>query len=131
MEELRKRLLEMQKSILTDLQIDKEKSKNAISGDIGDEIDHANEDRNRELYQLLCERDQAKLEQIQEALDAIDAETYGVCDDCGDNIGRKRLIALPFTKLCVDCKGEQERTRGTNRKSDPSSSYSGSDIGEL
>jgi DnaK suppressor protein len=111
MEEIKEKLLEMQKTILNDLEIDRDRSKSAISGDIGDDIDHANEDRSRELYQLLHERDQNKLKQIHQALDAIEAKTYGVCEDCGEKIGKKRLIALPFTKLCVDCKNEKNEQK--------------------
>ncbi len=131
MEDVKQKLLEMQETILNDLATDRDRSKNAISGDIGDEIDHANEDRSRELYQLLCERDQQKLKQIREALEAIDHDTYGICDDCGDEIGKKRLFALPFTKLCIECKSEEERTKGISKTSDAASSFSGSDLGEL
>ncbi|MBU2512187.1 TraR/DksA family transcriptional regulator [bacterium] len=131
MEEIKQKLLEMQKAILTDLEIGRDKSITAISGDIGDDIDHANEDRNRELYQLLCERDQDKLMQIYQALEAIDKNTYGVCEDCGEKIGKKRLIALPFTKLCIDCKSEQERTKGISRIPEKTASFTGSDTGEL
>jgi DnaK suppressor protein len=83
------------------------------------------------LYQLLHERDQNKLKQIHQALDAIEAKTYGVCEDCGEKIGKKRLIALPFTKLCVDCKNEEERTKGISRATSDISSFTGSDTGEL
>ncbi len=131
MEEIKQKLLDMQKSILADLESDRDRSKTAISGDIGDDIDYANEDRNRELYQLLCERDQIKLEQIREALDAIEDKTYGVCEDCGAKIGKKRLIALPFTKLCIECKNEEERTKGIGKMPEITTSYTGSDTGEL
>jgi RNA polymerase-binding transcription factor len=131
MDEIKQKLLDMQKSILADLEIDRDRSKTAISGDIGDDIDHATEDRNRELYQLLCERDQMKLVQIRQALEAIEEKSYGVCDDCGSKIGKKRLIALPFTKLCIECKNEEERTKGISKTPDITSSYSGSDTGEL
>lgn len=130
MEEIKQKLLEMQSAILADLELDRESTRSAISGDIGDEIDYANEDRNRELYQLLCERDQKKLVQIREALEAIDDKTYGTCEECGVKIGKKRLLALPFTNLCIECKSEEERTRGTGRSSEIRS-YSGSDTGEL
>lgn len=131
MKEIKEKLLEMQQAILDDLEIDKDRSKTAISGDIGDEIDYATEDRNRELYQLLCERDQIKLEQIRQALEAIEAKTYGICEECGERINKKRLIALPFTKLCVDCKNEEERTKGVSRVPEVTKIYSGSDTGEL
>jgi DnaK suppressor protein len=132
MEEIKQKLLEMQKAILAELEVDRDRSKTAISGDIGDDIDYANEDRNRELYQLLCERDQLKLDQIHQALDAIEAKKYGICEECGEKIGKKRLIALPFTKLCVDCKNEEERMKGKTRPSiEYTTSFSGSDTGEL
>ena len=131
MEDVKQKLLEMQEAILNDLETDRNRPKNAISGDIGDDIDHANEDRSRELYQLLCERDQQKLVQIREALDAIEKGSYGVCDSCNDTIATKRLYALPFTKLCIDCKSEEERTKGVSKTSEIASSYSGSDTGEL
>lgn len=132
MEEIKQKLLEMQKAILEDLETDRDRSKTAISGDIGDEIDYANEDRNRELYQLLCERDQQKLDQIHQALDAIEAKKYGICEECGEKIAKKRLIALPFTKLCIDCKNEEERMKGVNRANvEYTTSFSGSDTGEL
>ena len=112
MDDIKQKLLEMQEAIINNIEQERDKSVSAISGDIGDEIDHANEDRNRELYQLLCERDQKKLEQIQYALESIRNETYGICEDCGEKINRKRLIALPFAKMCIDCKSEEERTKG-------------------
>ena len=115
MNEIKSKLLEMQKSIMDDIEDERTKSASAVTDDIGDDIDHATEERNRELFQLLAERDQQKLKQIREALDSIDANTYGTCDDCGDKIGKARLIALPFTKLCIECKSEQERTKGIEK----------------
>lgn len=115
MDEIKAKLLEMQQAIIDDIESDRTKSATAVTDDIGDDIDHANEERNRELYQLLCERDQQKLKQIKAALDSIDAKTYGVCEDCGEKISKPRLLALPFTKLCIDCKNEEERTKGVDR----------------
>ncbi len=131
MEEIKEKLLDMQNTIINDIEQERDKTKSAISGDIGDDIDHANEDRNRELYQLLCERDQQKLTQIRHALDSIEKKSYGICEDCGEKISKKRLMALPFTKLCIECKNEEERLKGIGRIPETSSSFSGSDSGEL
>ncbi len=57
----------------------------------------------------MCERDQRKLDQIRSALERIDDKSYGICDECGNKIKKPRLMALPFTQLCIDCKSEQER----------------------
>ena len=43
------------------------------------------------------------LAQVGEALDRIDARTYGTCDECHGAIPVARLEALPYTKRCVDC----------------------------
>jgi len=127
MKDIEGKLLEMQKAIMDDIEVERNKSATAVTDDIGDDIDHANEERNRELYQLLAERDQQKLKQIKNALDSIHAKTYGVCEDCGDKIGKARLIALPFTKLCIDCKSEQERLKGVEKIPDsPVQNYTSS-----
>ncbi|PCI23297.1 MAG: conjugal transfer protein TraR [SAR324 cluster bacterium] len=112
MKEIKEKLLEMQKAIIAEIQQDRSKSASAVTNDIGDNIDHATEERDRELYQLLGERDQQKLEQIKHAIERIDDDEYGLCEDCGVQIGKKRLMALPFTQLCIECKSEEERTKG-------------------
>ncbi len=45
---------------------------------------------------------------IDDALDSVDEGTYGVCADCGDEISEKRLHALPFARLCVECQSKRE-----------------------
>ena len=35
--------------------------------------------------------------------------TYGCCEDCGDDISQKRLMARPTATLCITCKEEEER----------------------
>ena len=49
------------------------------------------------------------LEQIEHALERIDEGTYGVCESCGNAIGKMRLQAFPRATLCLTCKQKQER----------------------
>ncbi|MGK0289690.1 MAG: DnaK suppressor protein [bacterium] len=112
MEDIKQKLLEMRKTILEDLEQEQNRSKSSVTNEIGDDIDHASEERERELHQLLGERDRQKLVFIQQALDKIEESSYGVCEECEDEIGKKRLLALPFTKLCIECKTLEERTKG-------------------
>ncbi|WP_410787709.1 TraR/DksA family transcriptional regulator [Kribbella sp. C-35] len=49
------------------------------------------------------------LNQIEFALTRIEDGTYGVCDNCGNAIGKGRLQAFPRATLCVSCKERQER----------------------
>jgi DnaK suppressor protein len=40
---------------------------------------------------------------IEKALAKIDDGSYGICDECGGDIGHDRLEALPAATRCVDC----------------------------
>ncbi len=46
---------------------------------------------------------QTRLRQIDEALARYDDDTYGVCEDCGQEIDIARLEAIPYTSLCLRC----------------------------
>ena len=52
-----------------------------------------------------------RLEQIREALELIedDPEEFGLCEDCEEPIGRKRLELMPWKTLCVGCQEKRER----------------------
>lgn len=50
------------------------------------------------------------LRSVERALGALDAGEYGVCEDCGGEIGDRRLLASPWATLCIDCASERERT---------------------
>jgi len=49
------------------------------------------------------------LDQIERALSRIENGTYGVCESCGNAIGKGRLQAFPRATLCVSCKEREER----------------------
>ena len=51
----------------------------------------------------MIENDQETLIQIDQALDRIDAGTYGACTECGKLVAKPRLQALPYTRTCIDC----------------------------
>jgi RNA polymerase-binding protein DksA len=40
---------------------------------------------------------------IDNALEKIDAGTYGICERCGSPIGEDRLEAMPAARLCIEC----------------------------
>ena len=63
----------------------------------------------REHELALSQNAQDLLDQGERALDRIDAGTYGVCESCGQPIGKARLQAFPRANLCVACKQRQER----------------------
>jgi len=47
--------------------------------------------------------------EIDEALQRLEQKTYGVCEQCGGGIESARLKALPFVRMCIACKTENEK----------------------
>ncbi|HEY0890155.1 MAG TPA: TraR/DksA C4-type zinc finger protein [Nocardioides sp.] len=64
-------------------------------------------ERDQELTVVSSERD--KLAQIERALERIADGSYGVCESCGQPIGKMRLMAFPRATLCMTCKQREER----------------------
>jgi RNA polymerase-binding protein DksA len=51
----------------------------------------------------LRDRARAQLAQVEAALAAIEAGTYGRCRSCGGPIAAERLAAIPWAPTCIDC----------------------------
>lgn len=71
--------------------------------------EQAVERENDEVLEALDDAGRLETAQIRHALDAIAQGTYGTCEACGDDIGAKRLKALPFTSWCIKCATEAEK----------------------
>ena len=48
------------------------------------------------------------IEMIDEALARLDNNEYGICLECGGEIGEARLEAKPYARFCVECKARKE-----------------------
>ena len=64
-------------------------------------------DRNFELR--IRDRERKLIAKMHESIKMIDDGTYGICENCDEEISEKRLIARPVTTLCIQCKTEQEK----------------------
>ncbi len=105
-----KRLLAMRKDLLGEITEGMKDGADEMKKDLGDMYDLASNERERELSLLLGHRGRDKLAQIDDALSRIQEGSYGVCDECGLRIGAERVKAMPFTRLCIECQSELERT---------------------
>lgn len=76
---------------------------------IQDLADKAASAYEKELNFSLSDGERTLLMQIDEAFVRIKAGTYGVCSNCGQVIGEKRLQAVPWTQFCIDCQELQEK----------------------
>jgi DnaK suppressor protein len=76
-----------------------------IFPDLGDQ---ATAETDRNFMLRLRGREQRLLKKIDQALERVEVGTFGICEDCGNEINLKRLEARPVTTMCIDCKTLQE-----------------------
>ncbi|NEE03106.1 TraR/DksA family transcriptional regulator [Phytoactinopolyspora halotolerans] len=74
-----------------------------------DQVDAGSKTFEREHELSLAASHREMLNQTERALSRINDGTYGVCESCGNPIGKARLLAFPRATLCVACKQRQER----------------------
>lgn len=109
LEELKASLLKMKQEILDRGILTSKEDLQVSSEDLPDEADLASSVINQQVSFSMRQRETHKLKCIAEALARIEAGTYGQCEDCGDNIGFKRLMNQPFTDVCITHAEERER----------------------
>jgi DnaK suppressor protein len=94
-----------------------DRAESDIADRLGDSVSDAGDDqadvgaktyeREHELSLTYNARD--LLVQTERALARIESGTYGVCESCGEPIGKARLQAFPRATQCVKCKQREER----------------------
>jgi DnaK suppressor protein len=77
--------------------------------DLPDEMDLASSEYLQSFTFRLRGREKTFLKKIDHALAKIDTGTFGVCEQCEEEISLKRLEARPETTLCIRCKEDQEK----------------------
>lgn len=83
---------------------------NALPDDgIQDLADKAASAYSKELNFSLSDGERNLLMAIEEAFVRLREDTYGICTNCGNTIGEKRLQAVPWTSFCIDCQELQEK----------------------
>lgn len=79
------------------------------ANDLPDEMDLASSEYLHSFTFRLRGREKKFLDKINRALIKLDEGTFGVCEECEEEISVKRLEARPETTLCIRCKEDQER----------------------
>jgi len=79
--------------------------------------DRGSEEYMTEMSELMLENQQHIVTESRAALERIEAGTFGRCENCGQEISRQRLDALPYTPFCVQCAGKTDSTPQVNLNS--------------
>ncbi|GBD27155.1 General stress protein 16O [bacterium HR30] len=123
LKQMQAKLVEMRRQLLREIDKDRQQGREVTKEGGMDSYDLASEERDREISFLLTDRDREKLQAIQDALDRIEQGTYGVCESCDSEIAEGRLIAMPFTRLCVSCQAQEEKEAKLQRRYDDDRAY--------
>lgn len=73
-----------------------------------DPADRASAESDRAFTLRIRDRERRLIRKIQAAMQRLEDGSYGICEECGDDISIPRLKARPVTKLCINCKSRQE-----------------------
>jgi len=98
-----------QRELLDSYERDKAAGNASPDDGIQDLADKAASAYSKELNFSLSDAERNLLMSIEEAFNRIKDGSYGVCTNCGAEIGEKRLQAVPWTPFCIDCQELQEK----------------------
>lgn len=73
-----------------------------------DELEEASLSSDMGFALRIRDREAKLIVKIRNALERLEEGTFGICEECGEEIPLKRLKARPVTTLCIECKKEQE-----------------------
>tara|TARA_B100000945_G_C19908636_1_gene379626 strand:+ start:81 stop:461 length:381 start_codon:yes stop_codon:yes gene_type:complete len=112
LDEFKKIILDKRSAVLKDLDIAKERtdemkdstSVNAIYSSHMADAGSDHEELEKNYYWMA--RENKFLQYLNRALEMIELGTFGVCKTCGNLIGKERLIEVPHTKSCFECKSK-------------------------
>ena len=74
------------------------------SGNLPDPNDRASQEEGFALELRARDRERKLIKKIEDAIQQIENKEYGYCEECGVEIGIRRLEARPTANLCIDCK---------------------------
>ncbi|NCO60383.1 MAG: RNA polymerase-binding protein DksA [Deltaproteobacteria bacterium CG_4_8_14_3_um_filter_51_11] len=81
-----------------------------LNDNFPDPNDRATMESDRNFTLRIRDRERKLIAKIQEALARIEEGTFGICEECGEEISFERLSARPVTTLCIACKKKQENS---------------------
>jgi DnaK suppressor protein len=81
-----------------------------------DTVESSEADIQEDIEFALIQMKSETLNKINDALVRLEHGSYGNCFDCGEEIGEKRLRALPFAVRCKDCEEARETAEQRERQ---------------
>ncbi len=115
LKKLKIRLLERRRQILEEVENISTNSLSRTDDQSGDlsimpihMADVGSDNYEKEMAIDIIESEQEELREIDAALARLSDGSFGVCPACGGKVPWQRLSALPFARLCIECKRQEE-----------------------
>jgi DnaK suppressor protein len=80
--------------------------------DVGDDLDQASNEREREFNLIMHQRHLRRLHQIEEAFERIEDGSYGLCEGTDEPINPRRLLIMPLARYSLEYQEQQEKMMG-------------------
>ena len=112
LKEFKTLIMVKRKGVADDLAASKEKAdevlkNNSVNAIYSSHIADAGSDQQEmEKNYYMMDRENTFLQYLNRALEMLDAGTFGICVSCGDLINKERLMEVPHTSSCFDCKSK-------------------------
>jgi RNA polymerase-binding protein DksA len=112
--ELKESLLTLRDTLTQEIDEDLQQSResasyNSLAGDVHDSAEESVAEQLSALEAEMANRHTTEIHDIDAALERIENGSYGICIECGQQIGLKRLQAYPIAKRCIECKKKFEQ----------------------
>ena len=81
-----------------------------------DSADQSAQDVDQVIDYSLIEMKYEQYKDIADAFRKLDSGTYGLCEECGNDISIKRLEVAPLARYCIECKTRKEELEKIQRE---------------
>lgn len=108
---MKKKLLAEKERLLSAANSSRKDEFTIATEDLADETDLTSVELSQGVVFTLREKEQRTLAAIDEALQRMEEGTYGLCEECEEEIGAKRLEIYPTARLCITHQEEAEEKR--------------------
>lgn len=107
--QFKERLLQQKRALEHSTLSAVEQGRETVTEEAQDTADQAVVSYQKELLFTRGTHDHSQLTLVKNALERLKEGAFGDCVECGNQIGAKRLEALPWTPYCIDCQEKVER----------------------
>lgn len=109
LEKFKKFLIDKRDDLLNVVRTKKQLDLNDV--EIGDEIDSASQNVEKEMLFELADNEKLILDAIESALRRMEKGTFGLCESCRKKISEPRLKAIPWVRYCMECQSKAEKPK--------------------